>query len=99
MGHNLMTETHVIILAIALMLAVSTIFHTLRATYFDASVYAAFSFAVIWQILAYIETGYLDPLIIISSIMTTLASLAVALIVGLPFLAYRRRERDKRGHS
>ena len=43
-----------------------------------------------YQIIAYFEAGYLDPLFFIAIIVSGAVSLLIALLVGLPFLLLRK---------
>lgn len=86
-----MSETWTIGLAILMVCSISVLFHYFYRKYYDASVYAALSTSLIWQVIAYIDLGYFDPLAPIGFVMGALGSFLVALIIGLPFLFYRRR--------
>jgi len=48
---------------------------------------------VIYQVLSYLEGGYLDPFFMIGLVTGTFIALSISLVVGIPFLVYRKRKR------
>jgi len=91
-----MNEEHVVILAALLCISTSLTFHYFWTSWFNASVLAGLIFSFLWQVIAYIDLGYMDPFAPIGFAMGTLAGIGVGMIVGLPFLIYRRNESSKR---
>lgn len=89
-----MNEIYVTALAVGLSIATSILFHYFRRRWFDTSVLAGLTFSFLWQILAYIDLGYIDPFAPIAFVMGSLAGTGVAMIVGLPFLFYRRQQKN-----
>lgn len=80
-----------ILLIVGITILISLAFHYWRDAYLYASVFAALACSFIYQLISYIDLGYLDPLFLVSLITGTFFALAVALIVGIPFVVYRKR--------
>lgn len=76
---------------IAIGILTSIICHYANTRYFVASLIADAVTNLIFHAVAYIHAGYLEPFFEIALFFSSLAGLALALIVGLPFLMYRRR--------
>jgi hypothetical protein len=69
-------------------------FHYFRGGYFSASVIAAITVSICWQILATFNSGAswesLPTFLWMGTFMFGLLFLPIALILGLPFWIYRR---------
>ena len=65
--------------------------HTFWRRYFLASACAAVATTVAFQVASYFQLGYVDPFILISSVVVGSMASAMSLAVGLPFLVVRRR--------
>ena len=89
-----MTESYAVLIIGGVTVVISFTFHYFHSAYFNASVLAALTSTVVYQFLSYLEAGYLDPLFIVGLITGTLIALAISLIVGLPFLIYRRQQKN-----
>ena len=60
-------------------------------THSSTSIAAAVVSAVIFNVLAYIQLGYLDPFFLIALFVSGAIAFGIALVVGIPFLFHRRR--------
>ncbi len=66
--------------------------------YFPASILAACAMVVATQFASYLQTGGLDPVWLISSVVGFFMAMVVALLVGLPFRLLRQlRNNDPPG--
>jgi membrane protein DedA with SNARE-associated domain len=88
-----MTEIYAVVIVVGVTIIISIIFHYLRPLYLQASLLSALTSTVVYQVLSYLEGGYLDPFFLIGLVTGTFLALAISLIVGIPFLVYRRRKR------
>ncbi len=79
---------------ITVALAVAGLFHALIREYIIASILSAIVATVLLQVIVYIQLGYLDPFFLIGIICGGVYYFAAALIVGIPFWFYRRRDRS-----
>lgn len=84
--------TSYLIIYLLMILSTSVTFHYKTNNYLRASVLAAATTTFLYLFYSYIETGYLDPFFWIAMIIGGLISLGIALLVGLPFWLYRRRQ-------
>jgi hypothetical protein len=82
------TFTAYIVLAV-LSTVIAAITHLKMRNYLVAGIVSAMFASVAYQVLAYVDTGYLAPLFIIALITTGIASFVISLLVGLPFLRSR----------
>jgi hypothetical protein len=88
-----MTETYAVIIVGGVTIIISIIFHYFRPAYLQASMLSALTSTVVYQVLSYLEGGYLDPFFIIGLVTGTFIALSLSLVVGIPFLMHRRRKR------
>ena len=85
-------ESPIVVIGIFLFVAIGTslVSHILIKTYLVASVMAGFLSSLIYQIVAYLYAGYLDPFFVVAFITGSIASFIIALIVGYPFVGKRK---------
>ena len=77
-------------LTVALAMVCAIVSHRLMKSYLFASLCAALAAAILFEIVAYLSFGYLDPFFIIVFATSSLISLVVALAVGVVFFIVRR---------
>jgi predicted neutral ceramidase superfamily lipid hydrolase len=90
-----MSEHTGLMVIIAVPVVTSILFHFFRSKYYDASVLAAITSALEFQLIDYFDAGFVSPFFPIMLVTSILYSLAIALIVGIPFFFYRRHHRTK----
>ena len=78
----------IILIAISVITAVGV--HLFLRRYFSASLISAILSNALFQFIAYLHVGYLDPFLPIALLVGGALAYAIALIVGLVFLAYRK---------
>jgi hypothetical protein len=78
-----------VLLVVALLSA--TLWHRFVPRYAIAVVGATLSTAVAFQVIAFIQLGYLDPFFLIAAATSGGLALLIAIVVGLPFRARRSR--------
>lgn len=66
--------------------------HLLLNDYILAALGATASSVIVFQLVAYIYTGYLDPFFIIAMVTTGIASFVIALIVGVFMKRLKRKD-------
>jgi uncharacterized membrane protein YccC len=81
-----------LLIFIATALVSAVLWHQYVSHYFAASVAATATAVVVFQVLAYIELGYVDPFALIAVATSSVVALAIALVIGLPFRARRKRK-------
>jgi hypothetical protein len=81
----------VILVGIAIISA--TLWHRYVSRYFVAVFGATLTTVVLFQVAAYIEAGYVDPLIAIVVVVSGGIALVISALIGLPF----RRRRSSSG--
>ena len=80
-----------VLIHITLSIGIASIAHWRSHHYLMACCFVAMFATVAFQIIAYLEAGYLDPLFFIATIVSGAVSLLIALLIGLPFLLLRKR--------
>lgn len=88
-------STEGILVLLSASTVVSLFFHTIFRSFAVACVVSAAIASVVFQVLAYFHAGYLDPFFVIALVVGGAVAYLVALVVGLPFLAYRRKQNAK----
>ncbi|RJP16683.1 MAG: hypothetical protein C4520_18035 [Candidatus Abyssobacteria bacterium SURF_5] len=83
----------------AVIVVSAVIWHFLCPQLLIASLGAAVTSAFIFQILAWVHIGYLDPFFIIAFVVTAFYALIPALLIGLPFLWLRVRRGPRTKNS
>ena len=83
----------IILVSISVVTAVAV--HLFLHRYFSASLVAAVLSNAIFQFLAYLHVGYLDPFLPIALLVGGALAYAIALIVGLVILAYRKAQKSE----
>ena len=83
----------IILIAISVITAVAV--HLFLRRYFSASLIAAVLSNAIFQFIAYLHIGYLDPFWPISLLAGGALSFAVSLMAGLIIQAYRRTSKPE----
>lgn len=78
----------IILVVISVLTAVAM--HLFRRRLFSAALVAAVISNAIFQFIAYLHVGYLDPFLPIALIIGGALAYAIALIVGFIILAYRK---------
>jgi hypothetical protein len=86
-----MSETSAILIIVGLCVSTAVICHWLIRRYTIASVCSAVIADLLLQIANYIENGYRDPFIQIALITGGGIALCIALLVGIPFVARRKK--------
>jgi uncharacterized membrane protein YfcA len=66
-------------------------FHYKIKNYLVSSVLAALAASLLFQIIGFFVLGYLDPFFLIAFVNTLLISFIVSILVGIPFLYYRKK--------
>ncbi|MFZ2976022.1 MAG: hypothetical protein WA055_05355 [Candidatus Moraniibacteriota bacterium] len=74
-----------IIIFVTIVLVVSAISHSLIKNYGKAIIVSATISAILFQIMAYVSLGYLDPFFIIAIFITGVIAVVISAIVGVPF--------------
>lgn len=92
-----MSETIQLLLLLLAWLAIAAGCHFSIRNYYLAAFLAACAMVVAQQAAGYLQTGGIDPLWPLSSLIGFLLAGIVALIVGLPFRIIRVLQRDTRG--
>lgn len=82
-----------VFVGIALLSAVT--WHRYLQTYSSASIAAAATTVVVFQLIVYLQLGYLDPFFPIAVVTTGALSLVISFIVGLPIRARRLAAKAK----
>jgi hypothetical protein len=90
--------THVIIIALVVNLAVAVAAHALVKSYPVAVFLGGGLTSVVWQFIAHIQLGYLDPFFPIALVVGWMISMPISILTGVPFLMKRnaRLERERR---
>jgi hypothetical protein len=79
-----------IIILIAISVICAATVHIFLHRYFRASLVSAVLSTAIFQFIAYLYIGYLDPFWPIAILVGGAMAYAIALIIGLIFLSYRK---------
>ena len=83
--------TLAITILITISVTVAVIAHMLIRNYFVAVPVAAVAASGIFQVVVFIELGYLDPFFLIAFVVGAAYAVLVAAGVGVPFVLVRRR--------
>lgn len=83
---------HILVL-VFLVIVVSCVTYTLLKKYLVAAVFAAFISTILYQVLTYFFIGHLHPFLLMALIFGFCWALIISLIVGLPFLYFRKEQR------
>ena len=83
---------HILVL-VFLVIVVSCVTYTLLKRYLVAAVFAAFISTILYQVLTYFFIGHLHPFLLMALIFGFCWALIISLIVGLPFLYFRKEQR------
>ena len=67
-------------------------YHFKVQNYLVASVLAAITASVVFQIIGYLVEGYLDPFFIVATILGGVVALIIALVVGIPVSWFRKKK-------
>ena len=87
-----MSESTVgVLILVACATATALVMHRRETRYFRACVWAALAADVLFQIVAYLYVGYLDPFFLVALIFGFFAAFLVAVAVGIPFHIARKR--------
>lgn len=70
---------------LGLALICSVVLHVVIKRYYVASVVSAITVALLFQIIAAIQLGYMDPFAPIAFGITAVVTFGMALVIGLPF--------------
>jgi len=70
----------------------SVAWHAILRDYWLAVVVATATAVVVFQVVAYVEVGYLDPFFLIAMATSGAIAAAVAVVTGLPFRCWRTRK-------
>jgi hypothetical protein len=80
-----------VVILVAIAIVSAAIWHYRVPRFGVATVGATVSTELIFQLLAYLEAGYLDAFFLIAAFTSALLALAISIIVGLPIRARRKR--------
>ena len=80
-----------LLVLVAISIGSAAAWHFKFREYAIAAGCAAATSVVVFQVVAYLQAGYLDPFFPIAVVTSSLLSFAIALIVGIPFWQRRRR--------
>ncbi len=87
-----MENEYIGIIVFAILSLISALsFHYKLRKFFLSSILAAFSASLLFQIIGFFVLGYLDPFFLIAFVSTLLISFFVSMLVGMPFLYYRKK--------
>ena len=87
-----MEKEYIGIIVFAILSLISALsFHYKLRNFFVSSILAAFSASLLFQIIGFFVLGYLDPFFLIAFVSTLLISFIVSMLVGMPFLYYRKK--------
>jgi uncharacterized membrane protein YfcA len=87
-----MENEYIGIILFAILSLISALsFHYKLRKFFLSSILAAFSASLLFQIIGFFLLGYLDPFFLIAFVSTLLISFIVSMLVGMPFLYYRKK--------
>ena len=67
------------------------LWHRFVVTYVLAAFGATISTVITFQIVAFIQIGYLDPFFLIAVATTTVIAAVISALIGLPFHIYREK--------
>lgn len=84
-----------LLILVAISIGSAAAWHSKLEAYLFATVCAAATSVALFQIIAYLHAGYLDPFFFIALVTSSLLSLAISLVVGIPFHQRRQRERAR----
>jgi hypothetical protein len=56
-----------------------------------ATILSTFSASIAFQVIVYVDLGYLDPFFFIAFILSSGITFLISLLVGIPFIYYRRK--------
>ena len=68
------------------------IFHSKLKRFWAASVFAALTASIIFQVIGYLVLGYLHPFFMIALVTGGLVALIIAVLVGLSIRYFRKRK-------
>ena len=80
-----------IIILCGISILIATGFHYKLKNPIVAIVLSTFSASIAFQVIAYIDLGYLDPFFIIAFGFSSGITFLISLLVGIPFTYYRRK--------
>ncbi|KQC08352.1 MAG: hypothetical protein APR62_04875 [Smithella sp. SDB] len=91
-------NTSLLSLIIFVMLSIinAFLFHRKIANYFVVCIASSIVTVLIYQIMGIIITGYLDPFFIYGLITEMVLSFIIAIIIGIPFLYLRFRNKEEK---
>jgi NhaP-type Na+/H+ and K+/H+ antiporter len=92
-AHTYLAMPLLVFLALSLASAV-LLWHRYVPRYSSASFGAAVTSTAVFQLLAFLDLGYLDPFVIIAVITSFTAAFVVALLVGLPIRGRRKQRQE-----
>jgi hypothetical protein len=74
---------------VGITVATATICHVKIKNYWVATILATLVSVILFQIVAYIELGYLDPFFLIAIVTSSAAALIISILVGALVKNYR----------
>ena len=86
-----------IIILLIMTLGVAILFHYKIERFLFSSILAALVVSVLFQIVGFFVIGYLDPFFLIAFASTLALSFIISILVGLPFVYFRNKAKDKNG--
>lgn len=92
---NLESPEIVIAVSVAISALSAVVCHSAIRFYVIASVLAGLVASLLYQILAYAYAGFLDPFFMIAFVTGFVAATAISFVVGVPFIAMRRRDQKR----
>ena len=84
-----------IVILVFITLLAATAWHYYLPRYLAASIAAAVTSMVLFQLGAYVTQGHLDPFFPIAVVTSSLVALVLSLLIGLPLRARRKQQGAK----
>ena len=82
---------HTILIVVLVAAITSAVFYIRLKDYFWACVGATITSDILFHIFAVVYAGHIDPLILVSTIITGIESFVVSVLVGIVFFLMRRK--------
>ena len=79
-----------LIILTAIALGSALVWHWLVVFYRPAVIGATITTVIAFQVAAYFHLGYLDPFLLVAIVTSSIVAAVIALLVGVPFRAWRK---------
>ncbi len=83
---------HILVL-VSIVIVVSCAIYTFLKKYLVSAILAGFISSILYQAFIYFVMGYLHPFLLMALVLGFVWSFVISLIVGLPFLYFRKEQR------